>query len=421
MIQNLIVLNSSYSGSRDLSWNDSPETDLIGYNVYRAFDAPTNWQLLNDEPHPTHFYRDQTAFTTVEHTVLASEWVSFGNDGQWVLKTPDHPIWSSDIVKGHPTVANNPMDVQVTVDGVPVSVGRVDGQEGLVYLEDWTLGKAGAVASKKVHRFKKNEVTTSVVKVTYRKLKNYVDIHMAGSRTFYTVVPVRAGGFELHAPGQFGSEIKNTLEVDQMDYMFAEMVRRNNFIFEMSGEPASLMIRRTKGTPCGCLVGNGEARHGCTSCYETGIIGGYFGPFEILFIDPDTAATRTINEGGVKVERQSRSYLGPSPMVQNGDIIVRRNGERLGVANVVYKSPRGVLLQQDFDVDFIPVNDSRYKIPLTQPALPTPPPQTFDPRFVETRTLPAEPLTNPLTDPGKTWENPTVPVGRTVKFGNIQT
>lgn len=421
MIQNLIVLNSSYSGSRDLTWTDSAEKDVIGYYVYRAFDYPTNWTRLNDDPHPSHFFRDQTAFTVVEYTVQPGDWVSFGGDGQWVLKTPDRPLWSSSIVRGHPTVANHPMDVTVTIDDVPVSIGRVDGQEGLVYFEQWTVGKSGLVASKKAHPFRKNQMTSQVVKVTYRKIKNYVDIHLAGSRTFYTVVPVLAGGKELHVPGKPGTEIKSTLEVDQMDYMLAEMIRRNAFLFEQCGEPADLVIRRTKGTPCGCLIGNGEPRHGCTACWETGIIGGFFGPFEFLFIDPDIAATRTLNEGGVKVERQSRSYLGPTPMVQNGDLIIRRNGERLVIANVVYKMPRGILVQQDFDVDLLPPGDARYKIPVTQPSPPDQPIQIYDPRFVETRELPAEPLTDPTTDPTKNWENPKVPKGRTVVFGNIQT
>ena len=245
-----------------------------------------------------------------------------------------------------------------------------------------------------------------------------------GARTFYTVVPVTANGAEVHAPGIMGSEIKNTMEVDQMDYMFAEMVRRNSWLFEQTGEPASLMVRRSKGVPCGCTIGNGTARSGCSACYETGIIGGYYGPFEILFIDPDMAATRTINEGGVKVERQSRSYLGPTPIVTAGDLIIRRNGERLEIGDVVWKAPRGVLVQQDFNVSLLPIKDTRYLVPLlsvpVQNSLPTPV-ETFDPRFVETRTLPAEPLSDPRTDPTKTWENPKKPIGRTTKFGNIQT
>lgn len=54
-------------------------------------------------------------------------------------------------------------------------------------------------------------------------------------------------------------------------------------------------------------------------CFETGIKGGYYGPIEFLFQDPEVGAVRTIDEGGKKVERQSRSYLGRTPIVQDGD------------------------------------------------------------------------------------------------------
>lgn len=418
MIQNLLVLNSSYTGSRDLFWVESTVSGVVGYNVYRAFDYPTNWSKLNFDPHPGHFYRDVTSLQTVTHVVKDSDWVSLGNDGQFVIKLPESPIWS-EVVKGRPSVACHPYDVRVTVDGSPISVGRVEGQESLIYFEVLTMKKGGSHQETKAHPFQRNIFPTQKVEVQYKKLVNHVDIYLFGTRTFYTVVPVLDGGHELHAPGALGTEIKNTFEIDQMDYMLAEMVRRNAFIFEQAGEPASLLIRRTKGTPCGCAVANGEPRTGCKSCYETGIVGGYYGPYEMLFIDPDSAAVRTINEGGVKVERDSRSYLGPTPVVQNGDLIIRRNGERLEIHSVVYKSPRGVLVQQDFDVSLLPPKDTRYLVPLTPE--PMFPPQTFDPRFVETRELPAEPVTDPTTDPTKLWENPKKPMGRTAKFGNIQT
>lgn len=433
MIQGLTVLNSSYNGSRDLWWVDSTAPNLVGYNVYRAYDYPTNWTKLNDTPHPGHFFRDESKVQVINYTVQPNDWVSAGVDGQFVFKIPEAPIWSSHMVKGHPVIAANPMDVTVMVDGVQTGVGRVDGQEGLVFFEVTNLGKGGAEHIKKGNPFIRNVVPTQNVVVSYRKLINYVDIHIAGtgSRTFYTVVPVLAGGNELHTPGAAGTEVKSTLEVDQMDYMFAEMVRRNSFLFEQSGEPANLMIRRTKGDKCGCLISNGEARSGCRSCYETGIVGGYFGPFEILFIDPDVAATRTITEGGIRVERASRSYLGPTPYVQNGDIIVRRNGERLEIGDVVYKMPRGVLLQQDFDVHLLVPGDTRYAIPLLTlpeepkkdpvPVTPPEPVEIYDPRFVETKTLPSEPIADVRTDPTKVWENRQKPTGRTTKFGNIQT
>lgn len=419
MLQNLVVLDSTYFGARDLHWLDtSPGSVGLGYNIYRAFDYPTNWTLLNTTPHPGLFYRDQTTLQSVTYTVTPSDWISLGNDGQWCFKIPSAPIWSPQLVKGAPIVANNPLDVVVKVDGNSVGVGRLDGQEGLVYLEAWNLAAGGAKQVKKGNSFTSNQVPTQVVTVTYNKLLNYVNIYLAGGtvRTFYTVVPVDAQGNEAYAPGTPGTEIKSTLEVDQMDYMFAEMIRRNAWLFEQVGEPAFLMIRKHRGTRCECTIANGEPRSGCSACYETGIVGGYYGPYDVLFIDPDSQATRILNEGGVRVERESQSYLGPTPYVTDGDLIIRRNGERLSIYGVTYKQPRGILVQQNFNVSLLQPGDTRYMIPVT--TTPTGSPTLYDPRF-DTQDLPSEPLTNPLVDPTKTWENPVVPQGRTVKFGNI--
>jgi hypothetical protein len=108
-------------------------------------------------------------------------------------------------------------------------------------------------------------------------------------------------------------------------------------------------------------------------------------------------------------------------MIQAGDFIVRRNGERLVISDPVYKSPRGVLVQQDFNVNLLGANDTRYQIPLVSPQPPVLPIKTYDPRFVEKRELPAEPLTDPTDNPDKQWDNEKKPKGRTIVFGNIET
>jgi hypothetical protein len=69
-------------------------------------------------------------------------------------------------------------------------------------------------------------------------------------------------------------------------------------------------------------------------------------------------------------QRASRSYMGPTPIVQDGDLVIRRNGERLAISTVTYKMPRGVILQQDFDVELLPPGDTRYLIPLAMPQQP---------------------------------------------------
>ena len=89
------------------------------------------------------------------------------------------------------------------------------------------------------------------------------------------------------------------------------------------------------------------------------------------------------------------------------------------INNVVYKSPRGIILQQDFTVSMLPPGDTRYNIPLNT-SLPT----IFNP-VVRPDPLNGqgggEPVADPRTVPGKDFENPNIPIGRTIAFGRIQT
>jgi hypothetical protein len=241
-----------------------------------------------------------------------------------------------------------------------------------------------------------------------------VDIYSNLNRTFYTVVPVNADGTEAHAPGAVGTDYVNNFEIDKMDYIFRAMVDRNAWVMEQVAEPAYVLFRKTRGEACICRKETGQPRTACPVCLETGIVGGYYGPYDFPFIDPDSGAMRTLKEGGVDVERQSRSYLGPSPVVNDGDLIVRRNGERIVISNVTYKMPRGVLLQQEYDCQLLKRGDVRYLIPLN-----TREPILFNPS--DPAAVGNEPVTDPKTEPEKQWENSNKPKGRTNVFARIQT
>jgi hypothetical protein len=127
---------------------------------------------------------------------------------------------------------------------------------------------------------------------------------------------------------------------------------------------------------------------------------------------------REITEGGIKTTRDSRSYLTRTPIVQNGDLIIRRNGDRMTISNVVYKMPRGIILQQDFTVSLLSPGDTRYLIPVVNTGLPT----IFNP-VVRPDPLDGkgggEPVFDPRTVPNKDFENVNIPIGRTVEFGKI--
>jgi hypothetical protein len=411
LIRGLLILNSSINGSRDLWW-PRDEKATRGYNVYRATDAPVNWVKQNETPIPGQYFRDQTRLQPVRFPVTADNYVDAGEMGMKCVRLPDVPY--SEVVKGRPQVATSPDDVfiQCTFPNNVVTNYRptmVQGADQLVWLP---VGKSvplgGAVSEFPILDFD----SVLSIAILYRRLVNYVDIQTNMLRTFYTVIPVGDRG-EEHGPGAFGAEVVDSMQVDRLDYMQAEMVRRNQWIFEQVGEPTHLLFRRTAGERCGCNSEFTGGRTACPVCYETGIKGGYYGPIEMLFIDPDAAALRTIDEGGLKVERQSRSYLGRDPIVQDGDLIIRRNGERLVISGVTYKMPRGVLLQQDFNVTLLPPKDVRYLIPIAEPENPV----LYNPVTQPDPGNGAQPVVQTDQMPGR--DHHTHQVGRTITFGRI--
>ena len=434
MVQNLLVLNSSYVGSHDLWWAEDGDAK-VGYSVYRAFDHPSRWVRLNAAPWAGHFYRDMSSLAQVTYDVQPQDFIEAGELGRWAFRIPDVPYATADAARA--VVSDSPDDVSVTVsvsgdpavDGMTFRPIKVEGFDRTVYMQmDNTLPGGGAVSDLALV----NDGDVSVAdwsavtlwRATYKKLVNFVDIYAALNRTYYTVVPVGADGRDRHEPGAPGSVVRNTQEVDDIDWVFQEMVRRNQYLFETTGEPAYLLFRKWRGEPCGCVYGSQQPKTGCPVCFETGFVGGYIGPYDFLFVPPDSALSAELDEGGIKVTRQSRSYLTRTPIVQMGDLVVRRNGDRMVVSDVVYKMPRGVILQQDFTVSLLPPGDTRYLIPVVNTGLPTlyNPVVRPDPLDGKSPSLGhGEPVFDPRTVPGKDWENRNIPIGRTIEFGKIVT
>ncbi len=419
MVRGLLVLNSSYTGARDLWWPRDPKATR-GYNIFRAFDAPYNFVKLNTQgPVPGQFYRDKTELLEHAHTVQPTDWIDQGVNGMQCFRIPHTPF--SGVVKGKPVVASSPDDIRVDVtypDGTVQCVrpGLVSGVDQTIFLPvGVSLTPDGSVTNSPIIDF-----TTAVSFVAvYNTLVNFVDISVNMLRTYYRVVPVGDRG-ELHSVNDPNIETVDSMQIDRMNYIWREAVRRNAWVFEQIAEPAYLLFRRRAGETCGCTsTETGTPRTRCEVCFETGIVGGYYGPYDFPYIPPDTAIQRTLDEGGVKVERSSRSYLGPTPIVQDGDLLVRRNGERLVISGVDYIQPGGVLLQQEFDVELLPGGDTRYLIPIAAPERPV----IYNP-VVSADPLDgiggAEPIYEATTVPGQIWENPDKQVGRSVVFGRIK-
>ena len=430
MITNLLLIDSGLVGSHDLWWADSMDA-THGYNIYRAFDYPANWVKLNSSPWRGHFYRDMTTLQQVTYDVLPQDFIEKGEVGQWVIRLPEVPYTT--VRSGRVTVSNSPDDVQVITDGVvrrPTSVNSFD--RTVTMLIDNTLAPGGAVSATAQANTGDVNVTDyngiQTWQVVFNKLANYVDIYTDFNRTYYTVVPVGDRG-EIHKPGEKGTVIKNTQEVDNISWEFEEMVRRNQYLFATTGEPALCFFRMWRGERCGCVFGSEQPKTGCPVCFETSFVGGYLGPYDFLFVPPDSAINRIDDEGGIKTTRTSRSYMTRTPIVQSGDLILRANGDIMVIADVVYKMPRGIIVQQDFVVELLSPGDTRYlsasaMIRKNYNSLPTlyNPVVRPDPKNGEGTGQPVfDPRTVPAIPGGKDWENPNIPLGKTVEFGKIQT
>src|SRR5277367_4654702 len=248
MVKGLLILNSSYVGSRDLWWPD----DLAakgGYNVYRAFDRPEGWQKLNVYPLPIHFWRDQTELRRVTYQVQPQDFREDGELGHYIIRLPHTPYakWGDDQRRTRAIATNSNQDVAVMFnqDGNWIRPARVVALDREVWIKiDATLPAGGynedlppSVLPNAVQTFTKPVGTTGPlsaadVQVTFFKIDNFVDIFSSLYRTFYTIVPVDANGNELHKPGDPSSEWVDSYSVDKMDYMQSEMVRRNQWLFE---------------------------------------------------------------------------------------------------------------------------------------------------------------------------------------------
>lgn len=431
-VRNIQVIDSGMVGAHDLYWVESKDATK-GYNIYRAYDHPTNWTKLNQHVWSGRFYRDITTLEQVTYVVEPTEFIEKGEIGQWVIRLRDIPYTTANIKAAAVHVANSPDDVTVICDGVkfrPTSVNAFD--QTVTMLIDNTLKQGGAVSdtaqahTTDISKTDYNGVTEW--QVQYNKLKNFVDIYTQLNRTYYTVVPVGDKG-EIHKPGERGTFYVNTQEIDHIDWVFEEMVRRNQYLFETTGEPALCFFRKWRGETCGCVFGSQQPKTACPVCFETGFVGGYHGPFDFLFVPPDSALARVLDEGGIKTTRTSRSYMTRTPIVQNGDLILRGNGDIMVITDVVYKMPRGIILQQDFTVELLSPGDTRYlaataMIRRNFNSLPTlfNPVVRPDPKDgIGTGQPVFDPRTVPSINGGKHWENPNIPIGKTVEFGKIQT
>lgn len=377
-----VFLTSGYSpGIFDICWDDpgvmaaNSQFVICGVNIYRAFDSEFGpYERLSELPVGSTFFRDLTDNEViVDEVVDVSQWVlrgdCVGSDYQsprYVFRTLRHPLVVS-ASQATPEYDRNA--VRVTIDGVPAKIKHIIGETGEIEIEtrqfpDVTTQtlEASPVPSE-----------TSVVKVSYRYNKSLLKTDLS-TRVFYRIttigVPIRSNldvirPQDLRETPLERAAFTSSREIEKLDFMWREAVRRNRWILQQGGERVKIFLRKTVGEPCACIsLTHKQPQSDCRICYGVGVVGGYEGPYDIT-VAPDDAERR-INqaETGRQVEHAYEVWTGPSPLISQRDFIVKINGERYSIGGVRMPSNRGMVLQQHFNIGMISEKDIRYKVPI---------------------------------------------------------
>lgn len=372
------VVSPLFTGTLDVRWDDpaiqakNGQFDVVGVNVYRSDTSERGpYDRLNAAPVGGTFYRDYTDNAFVDNEVVDWEtsWLSRGeqsNDRKWVFRVKHFPMVKK---SGQSIAANSPMDVQLVIDDKIVPVQAVFGPTGEVTLinvrgydfatERWiepTLPTGPETAVSISYHWNKNTVRTDLDhKIWYRLTTVARD-------------PSSPTGFR-ETPLDFTEPI-TFRQVERLDYIWREAIRRNNWILEQGGERVKVFIKKTSGEQCFCgrdprsIEYQQQPDSRCLICFGTGFVDGFEGPYDMILAPDDAERAVRQSPTGRHVEHLQDVWTGPSPMLTQRDFIVKQTNERYSVGPVRKPSARGNVMQQHFQIKYIEENDLRYKIPL---------------------------------------------------------
>lgn len=368
-------------GIVDIRWTSPHELpgngrfNIIGTNLYRSFDSEYGpYYRLNMNPIGSLFWRDKATTRVVLAENVAGSFVSMGaatgpND-DYVFRTAHYPIVIEPISGGINCVN---MNVQVTVNGVQAAVDWIDPVTGTVRLS--TVPKFDVAAQQLNQAVLPSPSgsgtgTNDSVLINYRYVDNILPTNL-DQRIFYrvTTLAYTETGALIETPLNRASQANNR-EVEKLNYIWREAIRRNRWILDQGGERVKVMIRKNAGLVCGCNSDvHGQPQSDCSTCFGTGFIGGYDGPYDIT-IAPDQGADKSIKQDamGRTLMYQYETWTGPSPLLTQRDFIVKLNGDRYGIGPVRMPSNRGMQLQQSFLISHLDEPDIRYKISAIDPS-----------------------------------------------------
>lgn len=419
---NLFLTSAYRPGAYDLVWTDPSELSLnsrfqlCGVNVYRSFDSEFGpYDRLNEFPIGSTFVQDLTDNVLVmDEEVTDDQWIMRGYGAsaelaspRYVFRTSQYPI----VKEGSQKLPTSSVgDVEVRIDGVPVKVLSVLGEAGEIEVDP---NHYPNVALQSRDPSILPDPGTKVT-VTYRYTRSFLRTDLA-QRVFYRVTAVGhllasecgpSDPTELLETPLDRAAFTSNFEIEKIDYIWREAVRRNHWILDQGGERVKVFLRKQVGLPCSCrYVGYNQPLNDCLKCYGTGILGGYEGPYDIILAPDNGEKKISQRDTGRTVEHTYDFWTGPSPLLSQRDFIVKLNGERYSIGAIQVQSNRGMVLQQNGMLGHLDEKSIQYRVPIDNPS-----------RYAANQVQPAIP---PLNSPAQITDKPNIPDERELKGRSI--
>jgi len=371
--KNTSALSPFIKGVIDLRW-ESPSYIhqnegwvIRGVNIYRSNTSDRGpYKRINQTPIGGEYYRD-VSLTEMQYDEVVTHWISkYQENGTYTFQTK-YPIARIGSAI-EPTSSGR--DVIVKVDGRITPVAYIVGQTGEVTLSQGY--KLDPINSTTTPDLIINE--NSVVTITYLAYSHSDRLgYFLDKNTYYRITTVAedpiSGGLQ-ETPINYAVPFSD-IEIEKVDWMWREGIRRNQWALEQGGERVRLFLKKIVGIPCACrdfnrrtLIYAKQPDSRCIICFGTGIEGGYDGPYDII-IAPDDAERRISQSvQGRRKEHSYETYIGPSPIVQQRDFLVKQNNDRYSIGPVRRPNARGNVLQQHFNLGYLDVTDIRYQVPM---------------------------------------------------------
>lgn len=379
--KNLQIVSPYQVGMIDLRWDDptilarNSGFTIVGVNIYRSEASDLGpYRRINEFPVGGTFFRDRTDYARVERENVewGSAWVAQGNlanDRRWAFRTKKPIAKRFDAAPlQEPTYASKPTDVTLYINGVEVPVAEVFGRTGEVRLVN--RGYYDPVQQIDIPATLPTE--TDTVEISYYTPQNHVRSGL-DTNIWYRVVSV---ALDASTPSGYvetpleWTEPKSLMQVEELDYIWREAMRRNAWILQQGGERIKFFIRKTAGVVCYCRLDektreyNQQPSSLCLECYGTGFLRGYEGPYEGIIV-PDNSERRIQQSSyGRNKVHTFEVWTSVSPQLTQRDFLVKQTNERYSIGPVWRPSHRGNYLQQHFTISYLDQGDIRYRVPV---------------------------------------------------------